>query len=234
AALLHLLSVSSICGARMVRDPKMLLWLFQPDVSDSPRGYGAMLKMRNVLSLENLAVNQFQGLREWKQREMMRIALREVANAAPLEEITAEISQVAEICVRAVFDHFNSKLRESCGAPSTEFAILALGKLGGHELNHSSDVDLIFLYGEEGEVSARMSYHQWFNRLAEKILEAFAASHPRGPLWRLDLRLRPEGSAGPLVRSLESMENYYAGFGETWERLALIKARGIGGSRELA
>ena len=111
--------------------------------------------------------------------------------------------------------------------------MLALGKLGGVELNHSSDVDLIFIYGEEGDTSSRLSHHQWFSRLAEKILETFSAPDPEGPLWRLDLRLRPEGSAGPLVRSLESMENYYAGFGETWERLALIKARGICGSREL-
>src|SRR5213078_2774081 len=115
-----------------------------------------------------------------------------------------------------------------------EFAILALGKLGGGELNHSSDVDLIFLYTDEGELSPRLSYHQWFNRLAEKILETFAMRDPEGALFRIDLRLRPEGSAGPLARSLESMENYYAGFGETWERIALIKARGIGGSRELA
>src|SRR5205814_5775452 len=114
------------------------------------------------------------------------------------------------------------------------FAILALGKLGGSELNHSSDIDLIFLYGEEGQVSPNLSYHEWLNLLGSKIVETFAALSPAGALFRIDLRLRSEGRAGPLARSLESMENYYAGFGETWERLALIKARGIGGSRELA
>src|SRR5205814_6166601 len=114
------------------------------------------------------------------------------------------------------------------------FAILALGKLGGSELNHSSDIDLIFLYGEEGQVSPNLSYHEWLNLLGSKIVETFAALSPAGALFRIDLRLRPEGRTGPLARSLESMENYYAGFGETWERLALIKARGIGGSSELA
>src|SRR4030095_7959493 len=79
-----------------------------------------------------------------------------------------------------------------------------------------------------------ISYHQFFNRLGNKILETFSTPHPAGSLFRVDLRLRPEGSAGPLGRSLASMENYYAGFGETWERIALIKARGIAGSRELA
>src|SRR5438094_3164297 len=182
----------------------------------------------------DVAVNNFQILRRWKNKEMTRIALRELANAAALEETTAELSQLAEICVREVLAHWNAKFRESFGSPAADFAILALGKLGGRELNHSSDVDLIFLYSEEGELSPRLSYHQWFNRLAEKILETFSTPHPEGSLFRIDLRLRPEGSAGPLARSLESMENYYAGFGETWERLALIKARGIGGSRELA
>src|SRR5204863_4679144 len=84
------------------------------------------------------------------------------------------------------------------------------------------------------QVSASLTFHEWFNQLGAKIIETFAAHDPAGALFRIDLRLRPEGTAGPLVRSLESMENYYAGFGETWERLALIKARGIGGSRELA
>ena len=101
-------------------------------------------------------------------------------------------------------------------------------------MNHSSDVDLIFVYSDEGQLSAQFSYHEWFTRLGNKIIETFATSDPAGSLFRIDLRLRPEGSAGPLVRSLESMENYYAGFGEIWERLALIKARWICGDRELA
>ena len=105
-----------------------------------------------------------------------------------------------------------------------------MGKLGGRELNHSSDIDLIFLYGEEGQ--GRFTNHEWHNRLAEQIVKSFSGGEPN--LFRIDLRLRPEGSAGPLARSLESMENYYAGFGETWERLALIKARHVCGSKELA
>src|SRR5207245_4332948 len=98
----------------------------------------------------------------------------------------------------------------------------------------SSDVDLLFLYSDEGQLTPHLSYHEFFNRLGKKILETFSTPHPEGSLFRIDLRLRPEGGAGPLVRSLESMENYYAGFGETWERIALIKARRIAGDRELA
>jgi [glutamine synthetase] adenylyltransferase / [glutamine synthetase]-adenylyl-L-tyrosine phosphorylase len=234
AALLHLFAVSSICAARIVQNPELLLWLSQPEVCGQGRDQIEMANELYRMANADVAGNNFRILRRWKNKEMTRIALRELANAAALEETTAELSQLAEICVREVFAHWNAKLREASGSPAADFAILALGKLGGRELNHSSDVDLILLYSEEGELPSRLSYHQWFNRLAEKILETFSIRDPEGALFRIDLRLRPEGSAGPLVRSLESMENYYAGFGETWERIALIKARRIAGSRELA
>src|SRR5437867_10064713 len=234
AALLHLFAISSICAARIVQNPELLLWLSQPEICRQGRDHIEMANELYRAAKTDVAVNNFQILHRWKNKEMTRIALRELANAAALEETTAELSQLAEICVREVFAHWNAKFRKSFGSPTADFAILALGKLGGHELNHSSDVDLIFLYSEEGELSPRLSYHQWFNRLAEKILETFSTRDPEGALFRIDLRLRPEGSTGPLARSLESMENYYAGFGETWERIALIKAREIAGSRELA
>src|SRR5437899_4924347 len=232
-ALLHLLAVSSICAARLTHDPDSLLWLFQPQICGAPRGYAEMLGYLQRSAGHSLADQGFAGLRFWKGHEMTRIAVRELANVASLEETTGELSQVAEICIRNVFEHWNTELRQQYGSPKAEFAILALGKLGGAELNHSSDVDLLFLYSEEGQLTAHISYHEFFNRLGKRILETFSTQHPAGSLFRVDLRLRPEGSAGPLARSLESMENYYAGFGETWERLALIKARGIGGSREL-
>src|SRR5438046_5645116 len=234
AALLHLLAASSICATRLTRSPETLLWLHRPETCLAARDYGEMFSDLLTLAGDSTSAGNFGALRFWKGREMTRVALRELANVAPLEETTAELSRVAEICIRCVFEHWNAELRGRYGSPSAEFAILALGKLGGGELNHSSDVDLLFLYSDEGQLSPRLSYHEFFNRLAKKILETFSTHHPEGSLFRVDLRLRPEGSAGPLTRSLESMENYYACFGETWERLALIKARGIGGSRELA
>src|SRR6266487_947776 len=234
ASLLHLLAVSSICATRLVRNPETLLWLCQPEVCLASRGYAEMLDELRSVACDSIAAENFAALRVWKGREMTRIALRELANLAPLEETTAELSQIADICLRRVCEHWDADFRKRYGSPDAEFAILALGKLGGAELNHSSDVDLLFLYSEEGQLTPQFSYHEFFNRLGKKILETFSTRHPEGSLFRVDLRLRPEGSAGPLARSLESMENYYAGFGETWERLALIKARGSGGSRELA
>src|SRR5881296_3343069 len=234
AALLHLLAVSSICATRLTRNPETLLWLFQPEVCRASRGYAEMLGELSALSGDSVAKQDFAALRFWKGREMTRVALRELANVAPLEETTGELSQIAEICIRRVFEHWNADLRQRYGSPTAEFAILGLGKLGGGELNHSSAVDLLFLYSEEGQLTPHISYHEFFNRLAKRILETFSTLHPAGSLFRIDLRLRPEGSAGPLARSLESMENYYAGFGESWERLALIKSRRVCGSNELA
>lgn len=234
AALLHLLSVSSICAERLVADPRILLWLQHPDVCASHRGHGRMAADLRATTRNSISAQNFRALRIWKGREMLRIALREVAEAASLEETTAELSQLAEICVSHVLQHWETDLRRRLGGPDAQFAVLALGKLGGRELNHSSDIDVIFLYSEEGQVSANLTNHEWFNRLAAKVFETFAVKDSAGSLFRMDLRLRPEGAAGPMMRSLESMENYYSGFGETWERLALIKARSICGSEELA
>ena len=233
AVLLHLLAVSSICATRLTRNPETLLWLSQPEVCRASRGSAEMLADLHALAGDSATGTKFMGLRFWKGREMTRVALRELAGVAPLEETTGELSQIAEICIRRVFKHWDTELRQRYGSPKADFAIVALGKLGGRELNHSSDVDLLFFYSEEGQLAPHISYHEFFNRLANKILGTFSTPDP-GSLFRVDLRLRPEGSAGPLARSLESMENYYAGFGETWERIALIKARGIAGSHELA
>ncbi len=234
AALLHLLAISSICVNRLIHDPSLLLWLTRPAICATSRSHRAMIAQLYALAGDSPASDSFRALRVWKSREMLRIALREVAGIATLPHTTAELSQVAEICVAEVYRYWNDELRQRRGSPDAQFAILALGKLGGRELNHSSDIDVIFAYSEEGQLTPSLTYHQWFNLLSEKIVETFSARHPAGALFRIDLRLRPEGTAGPLARSLESMENYYAGFGETWERLALVKARGIAGSRELA
>ncbi|MEO5753370.1 MAG: bifunctional [glutamate--ammonia ligase]-adenylyl-L-tyrosine phosphorylase/[glutamate--ammonia-ligase] adenylyltransferase [Chthoniobacterales bacterium] len=234
-ALFHLLSVSSICGTRLSQQPEILAWLAHPDICADRRGPRRMLAdLHNLAGERTIAADNFRILRVWKGREMVRIALREVSEAAPLEETLIELSQLADICLTTVYEHWNHELRQRWGSPESQFAIIGVGKLGGRELNHSSDVDLIFVYDEEGQLTPNFSYHEWFTRLGNKIIETFAASDPAGSLFRVDLRLRPEGSAGPLVRSLESMENYYAGFGEMWERLALIKARWICGDRELA
>src|SRR2546428_10995937 len=226
AALVHLLAISSICATRLTQNPDTLLWLYQPEVCLASRGYAEMLGELSALSGDSIAKQDFAALRFWKGREVTRVALRELANVAPLEETTGELSQIAEICIRRVFEHWNAELRQRHRSPTAEFAILALGKLGGGELNHSSDVDLLFLYSDEGQLRPHITYHEFFNRLGKRILETFSTPHPAGSLFRIDLRLRPEGSAGPLARSLPSTEKYFAGVGETWERASPLQTPG--------
>ncbi len=222
-------------------------------------------------------------LREFKQQEMLRIAVRDLARLANVREIIGELSSVADVCLAAVCRICEQQLIERHGQPyhqdaegrwhPTAFAVLGLGKLGGQELNYSSDVDVICVYSEEGQVfqnppampkspqserrapalrgdksrtlrppsgkaasasAPSMSNHQFFKRLAEAFVGEISRMTEQGMLYRIDLRLRPEGDAGPLARSLTSYENYYAQWGQTWERMMLIKARCVAGDPALA
>jgi [glutamine synthetase] adenylyltransferase / [glutamine synthetase]-adenylyl-L-tyrosine phosphorylase len=194
-------------------------------------------------------------LRRFKQREMLRIAARDLGRLTDVVEATRELSDLADVCLDAVLQIVSQQFSEKFGMPfhqderghwrPTPFCIFGLGKLGGQELNYSSDVDVLFLYGEEGEVfkeppakknspRAVMTSHQFFCKLAEVLSTEISRPTPDGFLYRVDSRLRPEGDAGPLARSLESCENYYAQWGQTWERMMLIKARKVTGDPALA
>ena len=194
-------------------------------------------------------------LRRLKQREMIRIAARDLARLAPTPEIISEISTVADVCLSAVLRlcwqqsvaRFGSPFEQDADGQwrATKFCVLGLGKLGGQELNYSSDVDVLFVYSDEGSVfkepprknkpaKPTLSNHQFFQRVAEAFIGEVGKLTEDGMLFRIDLRLRPEGDAGPLVRSLASYENYYAQWGQTWERMMLIKARCVAGDTTLA
>jgi glutamate-ammonia-ligase adenylyltransferase len=151
------------------------------------------------------------------------------------------------VCFQQLVDKYGTPHHvDGDGAWSkTPFCVLGLGKLGGQELNYSSDVDVIFVYGEEGGLfrespkkgakpSSNITNHQFFTRLAEAFTNEVGRATTEGQLYRIDLRLRPEGKAGPLARSLESYENFYAQWGQTWERMMLIKARCVAGDAGLA
>ena len=224
SALINFLSLSKISVEKVIVRPDLLDWLSGPEMAASKRGHWRGWN-------EDTADSQLAALLEWKSQEMLRIAYREVSGLAGFVETTQDITAVAERCVNQVHRFALDQLAKKWGSPKTGFGVLAMGKFGGKELNYSSDIDVIFLYHEEGFLNPRFSYHEFFSRLAGKIVEVFAAKGKQ--LFRIDLRLRPEGGSGPLVRSLASVENYYAGYGETWERMALLKARGICGNEEL-
>lgn len=230
-ALGHLLSISPISADKLVADPGAFVWLANPEIYEVTRGPRRMRAHYDELRGSSNAFDErFVALRRCKARELLRIAIREVANWASVEETTFELTLLAELCVRAVAKEWLAQLVRRWGNPGSDFAIVGMGKFGGQELNYSSDIDVVFIYGEDGDVKPGFTRGEFFTRLAEKIIGAFSAKDAAGSLFRIDLRLRPEGNSGPLVRTLDSTENYYAAFGETWERMALIKARVVGGS----
>ncbi len=238
-ALAHLLSISPVSVDKLARDPSALVWLAAPAVRSSAR---TMANMRASLAMagpappRNVILRQehFTTLRRWKQWALLRLALRDVAGAAGIEQTTLELSRVAELCVRTVVDAWLADGMRRMGDPGIGMSVLGMGKLGGEELNYSSDIDVVFFYGGAGELASGMSRQEFFTRVTQRIVETFSASDAAGPLFRIDLRLRPEGNNGPLVLSIDGMENYYAAFGETWERMALGKARLVAGDPELS
>jgi glutamate-ammonia-ligase adenylyltransferase len=253
-----LFSGSQALSSFLVSHPE-LIGSLTPESLDHPRREQGLRREVNEWLVPCLEARDyataFNRLREFKQREMLRIATRDLARLANVKEIVRELSDVAHVCLNAVWQICQQQLTERLGQPyhqdaegrwcKTSFSVLGMGKLGGQELNYSSDVDVIFVYTEEGQVfkhppgkgkapASALSNHQFFNRLAEMFIAEVSRMSEGGALYRIDLRLRPEGDAGPLVRSLASYENYYAQWGQTWERMMLIKARGVAGDQALA
>jgi glutamate-ammonia-ligase adenylyltransferase len=233
--------------------------VLEPEVLKFPRRKQGLRNEVNRWLKPLLAASDYDAaltrLREFKQREMLRIAGRDLARLGKLAEILQEISDVADVCLDVVWQVCHRQLSSRYGQPwhqdasgkwrPTAGCVLGMGKLGGQELNYSSDVDVLFVYNEEGSVFKEppgdgkashpvLTNHQFFNRLAEAFIAEVSRMTPEGALYRIDLRLRPEGDAGPLSRSLASYENYYAQWGQTWERMMLVKARGVAGDETLA
>ncbi len=254
-----LFSGSQAMGGLLLAHPDWLAAVLNPEHLQHPRQEQGLRREVNAWlgpALENRDyAGAFAKLRLFKQKEMLRIAARDLARLGAAPEITREISNVADVCLSAVLQLSRQSLVERLGQPyhqdaedrwqPTEFAVIGLGKLGGQELNYSSDVDVIFVYNEEGTVfkgdprpvkaaGQAMSSHQFFKRLAEAFIAEVTRQTAEGFLFRIDLRLRPEGEAGPLVRSTSGYENYYAQWGQTWERMMLIKARFVGGAAAVA
>ncbi|MGQ0613691.1 MAG: bifunctional [glutamate--ammonia ligase]-adenylyl-L-tyrosine phosphorylase/[glutamate--ammonia-ligase] adenylyltransferase [Planctomycetaceae bacterium] len=183
-------------------------------------------------------------LRSVRVEETLRIAWQDVVEGADLTVTTQRISELAEILLERVLRLEQQRLTEAHGRPwagsePVGMAVIAMGKLGGSELNYSSDIDLVYLYGKDGATdggaSGRpLSNREFFHRLAERTTRDVDAATPRGRLYRVDLRLRPEGATGALARSLASSVAYYRQMGETWERQAFLKARAIAGDRGIA
>jgi glutamate-ammonia-ligase adenylyltransferase len=184
-------------------------------------------------------------LARFKRREYIRIMLRDVLKIAPLAETTAEISALADVLIEEALREADTRLLHRYDPPqhldavarlvNTPFAVLSLGKLGGSELNYSSDVDLMFIFGDgEAPPWSTLANREYFVRLAQELTEILSTVTREGPVFRIDLRLRPQGGEGELAVSLSHALRYYASEAHDWERQALIKVRYSAGDAALA
>ncbi|MCK5914306.1 MAG: bifunctional [glutamate--ammonia ligase]-adenylyl-L-tyrosine phosphorylase/[glutamate--ammonia-ligase] adenylyltransferase, partial [Desulfuromusa sp.] len=185
------------------------------------------------------------GLRNYKSAQILRIGSRDLCGFAPLIEVMEELSGLAAACLQRAYDLCGLQLQEEYGQPLQEIegggseiatmTILGMGKLGGYELNFSSDIDLIYCYSStQGETTGgsrgeKFSLHRYFVKLAELITRALHQVTEDGFVFRVDTGLRPDGNNGDLAVSINGAEAYYESWGQSWERAALIKARPVAG-----
>jgi [glutamine synthetase] adenylyltransferase / [glutamine synthetase]-adenylyl-L-tyrosine phosphorylase len=250
---------SNALAFTLVRDPLLLYWLAQQNVlSTAPTKAGMERTIRQ--SLENVTATDLKldALRAFRRREMLRIGVRDLLRLADVEETTASLSDLASVLIDAAYRIVDADLRAQFGIPmhrnrqgrwvETGFTVIGMGKLGGHELNYSSDVDVLYVCesheGEtrsaasgrvkaKGPVQGGLSNEEYFEILARELTKVLTEQTHEGYLYRVDLRLRAEGSVGQLTRSLDEYAKYYRTRGQAWERLALLKSWPIAGSQEV-
>ena len=176
-------------------------------------------------------------LRQFRCREMVRIAWRDLAGWADLSEILMDLSQLADACIQYALAFLYLQACNLRGTPvladgsPQQIVVLGMGKLGAYELNYSSDIDLIFAYPEKGELPDRKStsYGEFFTRLCQKLVKVLDDTTVDGFVFRTDIRLRPFGDSGAIIMTFDGMENYYLTQAREWERYAMIKARQVAG-----
>ena len=177
------------------------------------------------------------ALRQLRQRVMAALVVRDISGQAPLSEVVETMSTLADLTTNVALDALHRQLAATFGEPLDKHGqpqrllVIGMGKLGGRELNVSSDVDYIFIYPEDGETAGsaetrrKIEAYEFFTRLGKKLIATLAEITGDGQVFRVDMRLRPNGDSGPLVCSLVSLENYLITQGREWERYAWIKAR---------
>ncbi len=179
------------------------------------------------------------SLRELRARVMLRLAARDLAGLASLAEVTDTMSALAETALSHALAFHHAQLIVDHGRPMAagieqRLLIVGMGKLGGRELNVSSDIDLIFLYPEDGETDGArpLTIQEFFIRLGQRVIRTLNNTTAEGQVFRVDMRLRPWGDSGPLATSFDALEQYFVAHGREWERYAWIKARVVAGGDE--
>jgi glutamate-ammonia-ligase adenylyltransferase len=240
--LVQLLSTSEFFSDLLIANPDYLDMLRVPlRRSPSKQELADQLKADVDTAFEDSSV--LRAFRRFRQRQVLRIGTNDIIRDRPLEEVTRDISRVADAALEVALATALRQIGSRFGEPYTaegrpaRAVILAFGKHGGEELNYSSDIDLMFVYDEEGATRGKrvtsIDNSELFGRVVSEVVRLLSAHTDRGQAYRVDLRLRPEGHRGPLARSLASTLSYYDTMGRTWERQALIKLRPVAGDLAL-
>jgi len=213
------------------------------DIIEHPEWIAEFRDLQRVLGLDELRARLESylpaglpsaiDLAMFRRRQLLRIVVRDVLGLSTLSEATAELSALADAIVETAYDRIHRDLVARFGAPDAQFSVIALGKLGGAELNYSSDIDLMFLYSASGETAgpARITHKEFFIRAANQLTALLSAYTADGLCYRVDLRLRPDGSLGEVCISLDGAKQYYEKRARDWELQMLIKARVAAGDR---
>ena len=234
---LELFAQSQFLSDILVRSPELLPWLATGAMEGERRRDDLLREAIQSAAPFERWERQIDALKRFHRREMLRIGAREIFEKSDIPTSTRELSALASTVIEAVLQISLNQLQYQTGIMDAgSFAVVGLGKLGGDELNFSSDIDLLFVFDEDKPIQgARARIHSladFHARLAEFMVRRLSERTAEGHLYRVDLRLRPDGAAGPLVLSRKQYVDYYESRGEAWERQMLLKARVVAGDLE--
>ncbi|MGO9633908.1 MAG: bifunctional [glutamate--ammonia ligase]-adenylyl-L-tyrosine phosphorylase/[glutamate--ammonia-ligase] adenylyltransferase [Steroidobacteraceae bacterium] len=235
AELPRIVAASEFAASALIQDPEALGWVAR-HLEPSIAGAANSDYHRRVAAAATTAEAQ-RLLREWRRREMLRIAWRDIAGRTGVVDTLHALSELADGCIRAATTAAQAILENPFGRPrnaagaDVPLIVVGMGKLGGRELNFSSDVDLVILFAQAGQTDGARTVEneEYFTRVGREVIRLLDARTENGFAFRVDMRLRPFGESGPLVVSLASLEDYLQQHGRDWERYAWIKARAIVG-----
>ena len=222
---LTVFSFSHFLADSVIRFPQ---WLIEIALArDLHRGFLAeQYEELLTLSLPANGIPRPIDLALFRRRQLLRILLRDVLQFADVSETTEDLSNLADAILNATWHAVRHELAEERGAPDkAEFSVVALGKLGGRELNYSSDIDLMFVYSGDGSPGEIGGSGEFFKAAANRMTDMLSTYTEEGSCYRVDLRLRPDGRFGEVCHSLEGAKKYYSSRGRDWELQMLIKAR---------
>ena len=232
--LTQILGTSPFLSEILIRNPEYLHWLRREIDTAAPDRTAFDTEIGRWLDAGESVENQVNALKRFQRRELLRITARDLLSMLDrktLTETTTLLSNLADALVDAVLRVATAEQTAKGGALPGRFAVIAMGKLGAADLNYSSDIDLIYVY--DVPRAAAGDAHWRYQKLGRRLTVLLSEHTGEGYLYRVDMRLRPMGSRGALVYSLQQLAEYYESLGETFERFALLKARPIAGDRAL-